>query len=121
MNRDAWYGDEDEEAGRFVPLYVLVNGRTSPRNTSLDLATQVIALPADRRALEPEYEGVVRHCWDWISIAELSAHLNYPLAVTKVLVDVLVERRFLAVGAPAEETVADLGLLETILARLEKL
>ena len=121
MTRDAWYGDDDGEAGRFVPLYVLVNGRTSPRNTSLDLATQVIGLPADTRTLEPEYEAIVSRCWNWISIAELAAYLHYPLAVTKVLVDVLLERRFLAVGSPAEETVADRALLETILARLEKL
>lgn len=121
MTRDTWYGDDEGDAGRFVPLYVLVNGRTSPRNTSLDLATQVIALPADTRTLEPEYEALVSRCWDWISIAELAAHLNYPLAVTKILVDVLLERRFLAVGTAAEETVADRELLQTILARLEKL
>jgi hypothetical protein len=121
MTRDRWYGDDDGEAGRFVPLYVLVNGRTSPRNTSLDLATQVIARSADTRTLDPEYEAVVSRCWDWISIAELAAHLYYPLAVTKILVDVLLERNFLAVGAPAEDTIADRDLLETILARLEKL
>lgn len=121
MTPDRWYGDDEGEAGRFVPLYVLVNGRTSPRNTSLDLATQVIALPADRRALEPEYEALVNRCWDWISIAELAAYLNYPLTVTKILVDVLLERRFLAVGTAAEDTPADRELLETILARLEKL
>lgn len=121
MTRDTWEGDDEGKAGRFVPLYVLVNGRTSPRNTSLDLATQVIALPIAARALEPEYEAIVSRCWDWISVAELAAHLSYPLTVTKVLVDVLLERRFLAVGSPAEETVASRGLLEAILARLEKL
>ncbi len=119
MTRDTWYGDDEGEVGRFVPLYVLVNGRTSPRNTSLDLATQVIALAVDTRTLEPEYEAIVKRCWDWISVAELAAHLKYPLAVTKVLVDVLIERGFLTVGMPAEETVVDLGLLETILVRLQ--
>ncbi len=121
MTRDTWYGDDEGDAGRFVPLYVLVNGRTSPRNTSLDLATQVIALPADTRTLEPEYEALVNRCRDWISIAELAVHLKYPLAVSKFLVDVLLDRRFLAVGAAAEDTIADRELLETILARLEKL
>ncbi len=120
MTHGTWRGD-DEEAGRFVPLYVLVNGRTSPRNTSLDLATQVIALPVDTRALEPEYEAIVNRCWTWMSIAELAAYLNYPLAVTKLLVDVLLERRLLTVGSPAEETVVDRGILESILARLETL
>lgn len=121
MTRDTWYGDDEEDAGRFVPLYVLVNGRTSPRNTSLDLATQVIALPVDTRALEPEYEAIVSRCWTWMSIAEIAAHLHYPLALTKLLVDVLLERRFLTIGSAAEEPVTDRGILETILARLESL
>jgi hypothetical protein len=120
MSRDEWYGD-DGRTGRFVPLYVLVNGRTSPRNASLDLATQVIARTADTQGLEVEYQAIVRRCRTWISIAEIAAHLNYPLTVTKLFVDELLEQRFLAVGAPAEETVADLGMLETILVCLEKL
>lgn len=121
MTCDTWYGDDEGEVGRFVPLYVIVNGRTSPKNSGLDLATQVIALAAETKTLEPEYEAVVKHCCDWISVAELAANLGYPLAVTKVLVDVLIERGFLAVGMPAEETTVDLGLLETILVRLQDL
>jgi hypothetical protein len=121
MTRDIWYGDDEGEAGRFVPLYVLVNGRTSPRNASLDLATQVIAMPVDTRTLEPEYAAIISRCWTWMSIAELAADLNYPLALTKLLVDVLLDRRFLTVGSPAEESVADRGILESILARLESL
>lgn len=121
MPGDSWYGDDDEDGGRFVPLYVLVNGRTSPRNASLDLATQVIAMPVDTRTLEPEYAAIINRCWTWMSIAELAAYLNYPLALTKLLVDALLERRFLSVGSPAEETVTDRRTLETILARLESL
>ncbi|HEY2795618.1 MAG TPA: DUF742 domain-containing protein [Micromonosporaceae bacterium] len=122
MDRDSWYGADDDESGRFVPLYVLVNGRTSPRNAGLDLATQVIAAPSlDTASLDPEYQAIVRRCRDWMSVAEISATLRYPLAVTKLLVDILIERRFLTVGSPAEETTADLGVLETILARLESL
>ena len=121
MTGSTWDGDDEGEAGRFVPLYVLVNGRTTPRNASLDLATQVIALSADTRALEPEYQAIVNTCGNWKSIAEIAAHVSYPLALTKLLVDVLLERQFLAVGSPAQEPVADRGILETILARLESL
>jgi len=120
MPQQVWSGD-DNESGRFVPLYMLVNGRTSPRTSGLDLATQVIARPGGPRALEPEYVAILRRCWTWMSVAEIAAYLHYPLAVTKLLVDVLLERRLLAVGAPAEETVADLSTLESILARLESL
>lgn len=120
MTDDVWYGDDDD-AGRLVPLYVLVNGRTTPRNTGLDLATQVIALPADMFTLEPEYTRILERCGDWISIAEIAAYLDRPLTVTKVLVDILLERRYLAVGQPAQQTIGDRLLLETLLEGLQKL
>lgn len=110
-----------EEAEWLVPLYVLVNGRTRPRNTSLDLATQVVALPADLTVLEPEYKAIITCCEGWISIAEISAELVIPLAVVKVLVDILLERGYLALGSPAQKVVADRGLLQTILAGLQRL
>lgn len=121
MTREPWDGDDMGDAGRFVPLYILVNGRTSPRNTSLDLATQVIALPVATRMLEPEYEAIVNCCWTWMSIAEVAAHLDLPLTVTKLLIDVLIEREYLGVGQPAEESVVDRDVLETILAGLQSL
>ena len=117
---DGWWYDDDENR-RLVPLYVLVNGRTHPRNTGLDLATQVVALPAEVKPLEPEYKAIVNLCRTWMSIAEISAKLDLPLAVVKVLVDVLLDRGYLAIGAPAQRMVADRELLETILASLQRL
>ncbi|GAB7046910.1 DUF742 domain-containing protein [Catenuloplanes indicus] len=121
MPDETWYGDDGEPGGRLVPLYMLVNGRTTPRNTSLNLATQVTALPVDTSALEPEYREIIACCSGWISVAELAAYLNKQLTVVKLLVDVLLERGFLALGDPAERTVADYRLLETILDRLQRL
>ena len=120
MTYGAWNGDDDE-AGRLVPLYVLVGGRTTPRNTSLDLATQVIAYPSDPDTLEPEYRQIVLSCADWVSIAEVAAYLDRPLTVIKILVDVLLEQGLLAVGAPAQQTVVNRGLLETLLDGLQRL
>jgi hypothetical protein len=117
---DAWGDVEPEEAGH-LPLYVLVGGRTSPRNSNLDLATQVIALPVDTSRLEPEYRDIVNQCANWMSIAEIGAYLHRPLTIVKVMVDVMVEQRFLKIGSPAQRRVADLGLLETVLAGLQRL
>ena len=121
MTFDVWDGDDETAAGRFVPLYVLVNGRTSLRDSTLDLATQVIALPVDTRRLEPEFVGIVNRCADWISVAEIGAYLHIPLTITKVMVEVLVEQGYLGVGAPAQEKVVDLHLLDSVLAGLERL
>lgn len=121
MSDETWYGDDGEPGGRLVPLYMLVNGRTSPRNTQLNLATQVVALPVDISALEPEYQEILGKCQSWISVAEIAAYLDKQLTVVKLLVDVLLERGFLAIGSPAEKTVADYRMLETILDHLQRL
>lgn len=116
-----WPGDDDADHGELVPLYVLVGGRTTPRNTDLDLATQVVAYPVDVGALEPHYRQIVVSCADWKSIAEVAAHVERPLTVVKILVDVLLEQGLLAVGAPAQQTVVNRGLLETLLDGLQRL
>jgi hypothetical protein len=121
MTFDAWTGDDEASAGRFVPLYILVNGRTSPRDTNLDLATQVIALPVDTRRLEPEYVQIMNTCRSWISVAEIGAYLHMPLTITKVMVDVLLEQGYLGIGSPAQEKIVDLQLLDSVLAGLERL
>ncbi|UQU61943.1 DUF742 domain-containing protein [Couchioplanes caeruleus] len=118
-DRDA--GDTRDESERLVPLYVLVNGRTTPRNAALDLATQVVALPGDTTVLEPEYQQILRQCRDWMSIAEISAYLGRPLTVVKVLVDILLEQDYLALGSAAQQTVYDRALLETLLGGLQRL
>ncbi|MBL7261622.1 DUF742 domain-containing protein [Paractinoplanes lichenicola] len=121
MTFETWDGDDESAAGRFVPLYVLVNGRTAPRDSTLDLATQVVALPVDTRGLEPEYVEIVRRCANWISVAEIGAYLHLPLAITKVMVDVLIEQGYLGAGTPAQRNIVDLHLLDSVLAGLERL
>nr|MDT0660505.1 DUF742 domain-containing protein [Micromonospora sp. DSM 115978] len=121
MSYDVWDGDDESQAGRLVPLYILVNGRTSPRNTNLDLATQVIAVPGDRSRLEPEYREIIDRCASWMSIAEIGAYLHHPLTITKVMVDVLLDQGYLDIGSPAQQKIADHRLLATVLAGLERL
>ena len=121
MPFDVWDGEDESAAGRFVPLYVLVNGRTSPRDSRLDLATQVVALPVDTRLLDPEYLRIVDRCGDWISVAEIGAYLQLPLTIAKVMVDVLVEQGYLGVGTPAQQKIVDRHILDSVLAGLERL
>jgi len=121
MPFDAWDGEDESEAGRFVPLYILVNGRTTPRDSELDLATQVVARPVDTRRLDQEYLRILNLCGTWISVAEIGAYLRLPLTITKVMVDVLVEQGYLGIGIPAQQKIVDLQLLDSVLAGLERL
>jgi hypothetical protein len=56
-----------------------------------------------------------------MSIAEISAYLGRPLTVVKVLVDILLEQDYLALGSAAQQTVYDRALLETLLCGLQRL
>ena len=120
MAYDIWDGDDEAEAGRLVPLYMLVGGRTAPRNVNLDLATQVIAKAVDASWLDPEYGDIVGRCATWISIAEIAAHLRLPLTIVRIMADVLIEQGYLDIGSPAQQT-ADRRLLETVLDGLQRL
>ncbi len=68
------------------------------------------------RRTDPEYVEIVRFCRIPQSVAEVSAQLRIPLAMTKVLIGDLIDDGRLAVRAPAESTdsAAELGLLRTI-------
>ncbi|GAA1867117.1 DUF742 domain-containing protein [Asanoa iriomotensis] len=92
---DGW-----DDAESLVPLYVQVKGRALPRaQSTLDISTQVLAMPMDPSRLEPEARRLYELCYRWQSVAEISAHLRRTLTSTKVLVDVLLEEGYLTVGA----------------------
>lgn len=120
MTDDGWDAEDEATAGRLVPLYVLVGGRTRPRNLGLDLATQVVAIQPGTR-LEREYADIVRLCATAMSIAEVSAYLRVPLTIIRVMVDVLLEQGYLEAEVAAQQPNTDRDLLETVLAGLEKL
>lgn len=111
---DDW---DEEDAGPVVRLYAVTRGRGRASRSDLTLDTMVVdASPglASRRT-EPEYVEIVRLCRVAQSVAEVSAQLHVPLALTKVLIGDLVDDGRLLVRAPAETgDNADLGLLRTI-------
>lgn len=92
---ETWY---DDAAGPLVRPYAVTRGRTRASRIELDLVTLVVAVPtpppgSDRLALDLEYEAILRLCRRPTSIAEISAALDLPLGVVKVLVGDLIEQR----------------------------
>jgi hypothetical protein len=120
MTDEGWDAEDEAVAGRLVPLYVLVGGRTRPRNLRLDLATQVVAIRAGTR-LEREYADIVRLCSNALSVAEVSAYLRVPLTIVRVMVDVLLEQGYLEAEAAVQQPNTDRQLLQKVLAGLERL
>jgi hypothetical protein len=82
----------DAPAGQIVRPYTMTGGRTRPRSgPRLDLVTIVVAA-ADRgdREGEPEQQAILGLCHRPISVAEISARLDIPLTVVRVLLGDLI-------------------------------
>lgn len=111
----------DDDAGRLVRPYTVIDGRTTP-TIPLDLLSQVRATGrVDQRQLAPEHAQVLGHCQDPISVAELAARLTLPAMVTKVLLSDLVDAGAVNTGPPtptADPT--DIHVLEALLDGLRR-
>ena len=86
----------DEEAGPLVRPYALTGGRTRTDRAELDLITLVVASRgrhADQESMEPEYVNILSQCQTPKSVAEISATLNLPLGVVKVLLGDLIDQK----------------------------
>ncbi|NYH50808.1 hypothetical protein HNR06_000397 [Nocardiopsis arvandica] len=77
----------DAPTGPLVRPYTMTRGRTRPSTgPRLDLVTIVVtARDLKERNREPEHEAIMRLCHRPISVAEISARLDIPLTVVRVL------------------------------------
>ncbi|MBF6136385.1 DUF742 domain-containing protein [Nocardia otitidiscaviarum] len=119
---EQWF---DDAAGPLVRPYARTGGRTMGAAHDLDMLTVVHApygAPPLRR-VEPEYAEIVRLCQLPQSVAEVSATLRLPLAVTKILVGDLISDRLLNFRAPATSDAGpgDLNVLRAVLDGIRKL
>jgi len=114
----------DEEAGPLVRPYAVTRGRTRTNVYGLDLITLVCTIPssADDSGLEPECVRILRLCRHPMSVAEVSARMNLPLAVVKVLLGDLIEQKRLIFrsAAPSSE-IPQKQVLQAVLDGIRKL
>lgn len=87
---EAWY---DEAAGPLVRPYAVTHGRTRTGTHRLDLITLILTVEprTNLTSLPPECSRILGLCRHPTSIAEISARLNLPLVVVKVLVSDLIQ------------------------------
>jgi hypothetical protein len=129
MDRD--HGDDEQRrwARRYSRPYVVTGGRThSAANADLEIEA-LASLTSEGRAALPmltdEWGLIAELCSEgFCSIAELSAYLQVPLGVTRVLVGDLVTEGILAVHRPETSKFGDRpgrDLLERVLEGLRRL
>ena len=125
--RDQRPGDDDlvgDDGDFLVRPYAMTRGRTEPRY-QLEIEAMVVAAQYDVRdlsLLSPECQAILEFCRDWRSVAEISAVLQMPLGVARILIAdmgaegvVRIHQLNHAQGPP------DVKLLERVLSGLRKL
>jgi Protein of unknown function (DUF742) len=123
MSSEDQRDDRQREPGRLVRPYYMTGGRTRPAHEDLELETLVATTALG--ATSPRVNGVERRaivslCRDLLSIAEVSARLDLPLGVARVLIGDMAEQGFVILHRPT--TVGDrpdLALLQRVLYGLQ--
>ena len=117
--------NRQEEPGRLVRPYYMTGGRTRPAHDDLEWETLVSTTALG--ATSPKVGGVERRailtlCRDLLSIAEVSAHLDLPLGVARVLIGDMAHEGFVILHRPASVgDRPDLALLQRVLYGLHQL
>ena len=119
---DRWL---DDAAGPVVRPYAITGGRTQAAESTLELVAMVATTERGLAMIDQidgEHQDIVRRCRRPLSIAELSAHLNIPLGVGRVLVSDLLEQGLVVVRRPApRHRMSDEALLEKVMNGLRQL
>ncbi|MFD4029920.1 DUF742 domain-containing protein [Streptomyces sp. NPDC058637] len=131
-----WDEEEAEEdgAGTMVRPYTITRGRTAPERDDFSLIT--VLTTADRPVdghgvplhvgrLQPEHRIILDRCRRPAAVAEVSADLDLPVSVTKILLADLVSQGLLLARAPLTVARAsggaDMGLLAAVRDGLRRL
>ena len=118
---DLW-SDEDDAAEEFtVRPYTVTGGRTRPTSTSIPVEALVEAVAQPEVGMTPERRRILKlTASQYLSVAELSAHLHLPVGVVRVVVsDLSTAGKVRVHGLPATTTTAEpattISVLESVL------
>ncbi|GAA2456575.1 DUF742 domain-containing protein [Actinomadura vinacea] len=115
----------DEHAGPMVRPYVMTSGRLEPTRGKFDLITLVVAIgisPDSEIGLGPEHLAIMQMCQSVMSVAELTGHLNLPVATVRVLLGDLLDKGFISMQEPEPEAdMHDIRLYKAVIDGLRAL
>jgi Protein of unknown function (DUF742) len=115
--------DNRQEPGRLVRPFYMTGGRTRPAHHDLELETLISTTAAGATSpnLKAERYSIAVLCRDLLSIAEVSARLDLPLGVARVLVGDMANEGLVILHRPATGDRPDLALLQRVLYGLNQL
>jgi hypothetical protein len=118
------HGLPENDEDFLVRPYAVTRGRTEPRS-HLEIEAMVMANHYEARhpsMLSPECRSILDFCRDWRSVAEISAVLQMPLGVARILVaDMAMEGLVRVHQLDRAQGSPDVKLLERVLSGLRKL
>jgi hypothetical protein len=124
MGAEGWSDPTRDPAGdptRLVPRYAMTGARArpvlAPEQLELESLVSTTSLgETSARTLAPEQQSIVLLCRDILSIAEVSAHLDVPLGMARVLVGDMAAEGLITLHRPTGTgSRPDLALLERVL------
>ncbi|GLW65873.1 hypothetical protein Arub01_41170 [Actinomadura rubrobrunea] len=115
----------DDQAGPMVRPYVMTSGRLEPTRGDFDLITLVVAIgpePEGEIGLGPEHLAIMRLCQQVMSVAELTGHLDLPVATVRVLLGDLLDKGLITMQEPQPEAdMHDIRLYKAVIDGLRAL
>jgi Protein of unknown function (DUF742) len=114
--------DNRQEPGRLVRPYYMTGGRARPTQDDLEIEALVSTTAQGERSpkLTVEQRAIIALCRDLLSVAEVSARLDLPLGVTRVLIGDMASEGLVILHRPASVgDRPDLALLQRVLYGLQ--
>ncbi len=114
----------DTDSGPLVRPYTMTGGRTRSPGDTLNMISIIVATREsdDWGALEPEHATILRLCHSPISVAELSAQLDIPMAVIKVLLGDLITKGDVCAREPVPAAdLPEMNILQAVLDGIRRL
>jgi hypothetical protein len=121
--KDSWL---DREAGPVVRPYAITKGRTTPSGDMpfglIDVVVATDEPPADSFRPGPEHRRILRLCGRPVTVVDLTADIDLPLGVIRVLLSDLSSRGMIKITSmTAAGRVTDERLLRNVLDGLRAL
>ncbi|MDH6579887.1 DUF742 domain-containing protein [Kitasatospora sp. MAP5-34] len=118
--------DDEQDSGPLIRPFAMTGGRTRPRyELALEALVSANVAPDRLATMLPEHQRICTLCTEVKSVAEVSALLNIPLGVARILVADLAEAGLVAIHQPAaggeSGNQPDVTLLERVLSGLRNL
>jgi uncharacterized protein DUF742 len=102
-------------------LYTVTQGRTVGDDDPFDLVSLIVSERDPAPGMQSEHVRILQICRDPVSVAELSAELELPVSVVKVLLLDLRDTGGVTIRHPLSGQLPDHNMLKQVLRALEKL